>query len=880
MGNMGLSFRCIAVLMGLAGALLGCPGAGPPQLSVRPTVLAFGASATEEFIAVTNPGGGTLEWTVECDVPWLSVSPSSGATSAFETARVRLTANRAGLAAGTYSDQLRIVSNGGEEIVRASVSAGDGGDPGGDGPTLSVSTTTLTILDTEDAATFTITNAGTGVLAWSVTPVSAEDVSLPVNLGDAVVITPVSASLAEGEASMVRIEVDRDALGVGITEFVARVSSNGGSANVTVRISQGLQPAIGVDTTDEGETSPVSPPVLDFGRDQSVLPIQIMNTGPQGSVLSFTLTTDRPDLIGFTPGNGSSQGRNPQLVDNYDPVPVTAAVFRDNMQGTIDGGVIRVEAPGADPVEIVVRVEAPPLGMEGATNRTRRPFIVRFVFLLRDAIGRAIDTLDPLIMDELQTAFSIEEDGLPLDMDETNAFVTGAEHLRNDLTLMLDYTGSMYAALRKLDPAAGDALQRLYAGEPSDPDDGIAAPFLDGLPPSFSVSLLEYHERQQTQRLIHGFTTNLPSVKAELDRFFVPEGDHGASELFTAIVDACERFVVRDAGAPPLDDADVRALVFITDGRDTSSSITLNEATTAAKDARVRLYPVGFGEKVDGVTLQQLATDSGGHYYIAPDVEALEALFVDDPDLPGTIGRIPYELSRQVVLTYNTLVTKEASYVIRADFRGLEGSFQRDGVFAPGGDVRAGQIALRTNGIQPDGTATVYVRMDYAPRAITQLRMRMWEENGRPLTIERAEGGVLDAPEWFELVDGQPNPIAGSDTLLFLTAESTPLQYASFGNLLKITLGGFPLPDDPGVDLSRTYGFQFRVDNALYAAPPFTKFFQHPFVLPIGYEATQASMTPLLLEDGFDPDAPGAWDRDEDGVPDFDDANLENDLLP
>jgi hypothetical protein len=505
---------------------------------------------------------------------------------------------------------------------------------------------------------------------------------------------------------------------------------------------------------------------------------------------------------------------------------------------------------------------------------------MRFVFLMRDGTGTVLDTLDDNVFEELQTAFSVEENGVPLDLDETNVFVTGPDNLKVDIALMLDYTGSLFHYMREQNPGSEDALQELYSGQRDNPDDGLVAPFLDGLPrsPSWSVALMEYHERQQQSRFIHNFSSSVESrdvAKEDLDLFYIPAADHGASEIFDSVIDACEQIAARDEGALPLDDADVRALIFISDGRDTSSVEAVSTAIQTALDLRVRLYPIGFGENVNTAVLLQMAQETGGHYYAAPDVATLTRLLASDNIVhTGTEGLIIKELKRQIVLTYNTLFQEGSqTYLVRAEYQGLQGSFQRDAVFAGGGDVRAGQLALRTDGIQSDGTAVITVRADYVPRNITQLRLRFLEEDGRVIDVQTAEGGLIDDVEWFDVPDAEAGApiIPGSTVKLYMSNEANPLPYATFGNILTVTVSGYPPPGGPEEAANETYDFQFWVDNRIYLDPPFTKFFQYPNTLSVGYQASRASEFPVLLEDGFDPDAPGAWDNDGDGTDDFED---------
>jgi hypothetical protein len=474
------------------------------------------------------------------------------------------------------------------------------------------------------------------------------------------------------------------------------------------------------------------------------------------------------------------------------------------------------------------------------------------VFILRDALGEAIDTWDPEIFEELQGAFTIQEDGVPIDTDETNIFVTHAENLRYNVVILLDFTASMYHA--------GDG-----GGAVIDSMVDAAIEFIEDLPDTYRIAIMEYHDRQQTNRMIQDFTTSKATLIDALQNFSVPVGAHGASEIRDALVDAALLLAFDDLLTLPFDDADVRAVVFVSDGRDTSSINTLDETLEFIEDTRVRLYPIGFGSDVNAPALIRLATDSGGHYYPAPNETALvEALGNESalgPDAPGIVAK---DLSRQIVLSYPTLFQEgEHTYLITALFRGLQGSFQRDGVFAVGGDVRAGQIALRTAGIQPDGTADVFIRADYIPREVTEIRVRIISpEPG--YTVEIVPDGLLDG---WTLED----ETSGNEFFTVSTTPDNPLQYGDFGPLLRVSYTGLT----PGSD----FEMGFRVDNRIYINPPFTKFFQYPDAIIVGDGTSQESVIPILITDGFDPDAPGAFDRDGDGVDDFDDLFPDDDTM-
>jgi Subtilase family/Viral BACON domain len=84
-----------------------------PTIGVSPASLSFTATAggsnpADQTINVTNTGGGTLNFTVSDDAPWLTVSPASGTAPATLTASVDIT----GLAAGTFNGTITISAAG------------------------------------------------------------------------------------------------------------------------------------------------------------------------------------------------------------------------------------------------------------------------------------------------------------------------------------------------------------------------------------------------------------------------------------------------------------------------------------------------------------------------------------------------------------------------------------------------------------------------------------------------------------------------------------------------------------------------------------------------------------------------------------------------
>ena len=85
------------------------------QLSTSPDPPSFdlgsmsaGETASRVF-SISNAGGGTLEWGVRDDQPWMTVNPNSGTDSGTVTLNI----NTAGLSPGRYMGTITVTSNGG-----------------------------------------------------------------------------------------------------------------------------------------------------------------------------------------------------------------------------------------------------------------------------------------------------------------------------------------------------------------------------------------------------------------------------------------------------------------------------------------------------------------------------------------------------------------------------------------------------------------------------------------------------------------------------------------------------------------------------------------------------------------------------------------------
>jgi len=704
-------------VMLLIAACTGCPERA--ILVVSPTSLDFGTAGVRTSFAIHNAGAGAMSWSVAEtvwkgaatgwvleDIPWLSIDPEDleGVINGTQT-RVFLDANREGIAAGSYNGGIRIVSEGGtyNVPVAITVTGGGGVDPG-DGE-VEVAPDSVSINGLDDTTTFTVTNKTDSLARWYTEVRLNETSAAEVQ----VACSPTEAATPAGGATTVTLGIpapadfDNDHLNyiVAVRDKV----TNTVIAEVTVTVDLIGGPGVGVDPT-----------LLDYGEDGYQASFYVANTGDPSSLLDFGVfqkvgdddyipyDTDADALVAYieaTDGMDDVRGHpnNPWLYARE----VSVTISRDGLEKDLetrdlyicavrglDNGGDPIIDPEITPVHVGLRVKAAPY-VEGALNRSRPPSLMRFVFTLRDKRGVATDAADALIRNKIN--FYITEDKFPLDPDESSRFISGPENLKCNYVVLLDFTGSMYNA------GVDDPLNQLQPGEAIDQMVESAKQFILDLPPSYRVAVMEYHDRLQPSRIIHGFDTDKHAAVAALDAFTLPEAEHGSSEIYQALYDATDALVHEDpSDVLPFDDADIRAVFFVSDGWDTSSGKRIDEVIKYARDSHVRFFPLGYSGRlsnpVNSGKLIALAAETGGHAYYAPEMPDLARLLDTNKGLAfGRTDVAPKE--RQAVLhirniastAYTWYATNNLTWLTLAPLAGSVPPVQRN---ASGGITETG----------------------------------------------------------------------------------------------------------------------------------------------------------------------------------------------
>lgn len=88
-----------------------------------------------------------------------------------------------------------------------------------------------------------------------------------------------------------------------------------------------------------------------------------------------------------------------------------------------------------------------------------------------------------------------------------------------------------------------------------------------------------------------------------------------------------------------------KALVVLTDGKDTASKAGIGECLAAAKEAGIPVFLIGLGSNLNEEILKNIAAASGGNYFPAPQAR----------DLLEIYRQISIQLENQYVLLYRSL---------------------------------------------------------------------------------------------------------------------------------------------------------------------------------------------------------------------------------
>ncbi len=843
----------------------------PATLSVIPTSLDFGANRNEDILAILNAGIGVINWQIDTTAfpAWLSLTPTdangitSGTVSGQLTDAPTLRIDRSQAPDGVFelAHTFNVVGSGDvDTTIGVAVSATIPRLPEIQLDAEEVDENSIDTLEIEVGETtsfFFIENTGDANLDWRIDPESQ-----PSWVAS---IIPSQGLVEPGKRIKVTVTGDRDGLTyLGAQADLKILSNDPANPSLDLIVSILVPRQIIIRSRQNS---------LSFGLSDVNKILEVANFGDPDTVLDFLVTSSKSWLAVF-PETGQSIGTSGNIKD-WQSISVT--VDRSQLDGTGSSAKLTIFAytvengeliprDDVEKVEVSITVEAPALTIEAAKPRLRIPSLVRYVLMMRNIRYQALPIPESRL-DEVGNLFRIFEKDTALELTESSQFLTTGSRLRSNILILLDYSGSMQEAARKVsDPLiaqASDPIQALYERAIPDMIQGM----LTGDETSkYRVALGIFNERRDNNqskiRLLSGLA-NEP--EATRDEAFINRPDllierlrntavldNGATQLYPVLSEAA--IVLRDEDRKnnrlSFDDADVRAIVCITDGRITTPPGVITEPIDVLVATKSRLFVIGWGEKISSDPLIRLADSSGGHYYATkteptgefdafglplrlPLVSEIEDWCYTDPEDPCDQS-IPNDLRSQSIFSYVTLIEENnIATEGRITFNDpndqdsdcvqeqgdITGSFAHSQLdyLSVVGDPRMGQISLETEGLATPSVVTV--RADYIPRNISQLQflVTLTDLQGNApvdtLSLNAAlvpstRGGIISL--WSLDQNG--------DTIT-LNTDSEVLRYGEFGDLITLTITGATQP----------FLVNFEVLTPEFSGnEPDTKFFVYP----------------------------------------------------
>ncbi|MYB75851.1 MAG: VWA domain-containing protein [Chloroflexi bacterium] len=498
------------------------------------------------------------------------------------------------------------------------------------------------------------------------------------------------------------------------------------------------------------------------GEEEPDTPVAVKATvtapSPEPTQAVTPTPTVEPTALPATPETAPTAVPSPSPAPTEVPSPTPLPTTTPGPQPTS----VVTPTPAATPVPSEVTA----LNFTGVRVLLSEPSQVQATFSLRDQDG------SPVILpgSDVQRATRIfergdgEEEWEELDYTETNFFVHSAERFALEVVFILDFTRSM-TTWQLPDGTAGSTLMR-HALERA----------LDRLAEAHRVGVVAFHDRNAEPVILAFPTTDRDFIRTEVAQFAESGFDSGSSRLWDAVARGLDLFSVEE-GLP----VDVtRALVFLSDGRDTSSVQTRDDVVQLAQERGVQLYPLGLGEVYQESDLRTLATATNGAYYAVAELAELEAQFT----------ALVNDFAGQYKLSYTTL-RRSGAYAVRIEttLGDVTGVFTSAAL--PFGEIYSpdtqGRIAVDPPTVDlEEQTATTFVRALHVPRNIQHFRFTLPIDLPTTVSLVSAdEGGLLDGWELSE-----------PDSVGYWSATGpAPLPFGNFGLLFKVVVSDVTAED-------------------------------------------------------------------------------------
>ena len=420
------------------------------------------------------------------------------------------------------------------------------------------------------------------------------------------------------------------------------------------------------------------------------------------------------------------------------------------------------------------------------------PYLLEYSFSLRDENGHSV------IGEPAQFDVACKEDGTTIG-SETGFHLAKGVNKQLLAYLVLDYTLSM--ADRTIN---GDEDNNGLSDAIDAMQNAAKNVFLDALNQDAQVGIYEFHREDRSPAKVADFSTDRDYLKGRIDAIWdeyvrnFPAGTRCWDALFAATQEFSDD--------PDTEKDEQRAIVFLSDGRDESSTYTYQEVIEAAKERGIVFYCIGFGAELDLTGLQVITSQTSGQYYSASTAQELGERF----------QQITNDLGGQYILRWATLKrtsqTFIPSFTLQLSGHTLEHVAPESEYYCPTdyeGSQLAGQLRIALS--SGAGSSTAFLRATYVPRYITRMSFRAESTYSFDVAlVSAADGGLCDPASWNLTVTDAPQ---GGKAILVESDDpdnfETGLPYAAFGPILKFDF-------DTDIDDPAEAFTAFEVDNTIY----------------------------------------------------------------
>ena len=92
----------------------------PAELTLSVSTLDFGTDNTQLSFTISNPGEEPLEWSLETDLVWITMNPTSGSVIELD-ANITVSVDRTGRVPSEYSGSITVKTNAGDQTITVSM---------------------------------------------------------------------------------------------------------------------------------------------------------------------------------------------------------------------------------------------------------------------------------------------------------------------------------------------------------------------------------------------------------------------------------------------------------------------------------------------------------------------------------------------------------------------------------------------------------------------------------------------------------------------------------------------------------------------------------------------------------------------------------------